>query len=112
MPFKKEMDDVFYYGIQQPLHTAGLLCERVDKDIFSGGIMEYVRNRIETSAVVVAELTGGNPNVYLEVGYAWGKGRPVILVARDEKELHFDVRGSPGDLFPMHSQLPDKHWDY
>lgn len=93
MPFKKEMDDVFYYGIQQPLHSAGLLCERVDKDIFSGGIMEYVRNRIETAAIVIAELTGGNPNVYLEVGYAWGKGRPVILIARDEKELHFDVRG-------------------
>jgi len=93
MPFRKDMDDVFYYGIQQPLHAAGLLCERVDQDIFSGGIMEYVRNRIETAAVVVAELTGGNPNVYLEVGYAWGKGRPIILVARDEKELHFDVRG-------------------
>jgi hypothetical protein len=93
MPFKKEMDDVFYYGIQMPLHAAGLLCERVDQDIFSGGIMEYVKSRIETAAVVVAELTGGNPNVYLEVGYAWGKGRPIILIARDEKELHFDVRG-------------------
>ncbi|MEP7290118.1 MAG: hypothetical protein ABI947_30585 [Chloroflexota bacterium] len=93
MPFKKEMDDVFYYGIQQPLHTTGLLCERVDQDAFTGGIMEYVRNRIETAAVIIAELTGANPNVYLEVGYAWGKGRPTILLARDEKELHFDVRG-------------------
>ncbi len=93
MPFRKEMDDVFFYGIQQPLHNAGLLCERVDQDAFTGGIMDYVRTRIETAAVVVAELTGANPNVYLEVGYAWGKGRPVILLARDEKELHFDVRG-------------------
>jgi hypothetical protein len=93
MPFKKEMDDIFFYGIQQPVHTTGMLCERVDQDAFTGGIMEYVRQRIETAAVVIAELTGGNPNVYLEVGYAWGKGRPTILLARDEKELHFDVRG-------------------
>jgi hypothetical protein len=93
MPFKKEMDDIFYYGIQQPVHGAGLLCERVDQDAFTGGIMEYVRQRIETAAVVIAELTGANPNVYLEVGYAWGKQRPTILIVKDEKELHFDVRG-------------------
>jgi hypothetical protein len=93
MPFKKEFDDIFYYGIQQPVHMAGLLCERVDKDAFSGGIMEYVKHRIETAAVVVAELTGANPNVYLEVGYAWGKGRPVILLVQDENQLHFDVKG-------------------
>jgi len=87
------MDDVFFYGIQQPLHAAGLLCERVDQDAFTGGIMDYVKTRIETASVVIAELSGANPNVYLEVGYAWGKGRPVILLAHDERELHFDVRG-------------------
>jgi hypothetical protein len=32
-----------------------------------------------------------NPNVYLEVGYAWGRGRPTILLVRDLKELKFDV---------------------
>jgi hypothetical protein len=29
--------------------------------------------------------------VYLEVGYAWGRGRPTILLVRDLKELMFDV---------------------
>jgi hypothetical protein len=32
-----------------------------------------------------------NPNVYLEVGYAWGRGRPTVLLVRDVKELRFDV---------------------
>ena len=41
---------------------------------------------------MIAELTGSNPHVYLEVGYAWGKRRPTILMARDEAELHYDVR--------------------
>lgn len=93
MPFKKDMDDVFYYGIQQPVHSVGLLCERVDKSAFTGGIMEYVRGRIETASVVIAELSDANPNVYLEVGYAWGKDRPTILLVKDEKALQFDVRG-------------------
>lgn len=93
MPFKRDMDDIFYYGIQQPVHTVGLLCERVDFDAFTGDIMAYVREKIETAAVVIADLTDANPNVYLEVGYSWGKGRPTILLTPDEKELRFDVRG-------------------
>jgi nucleoside 2-deoxyribosyltransferase len=49
--------------------------------------------KIETASVVIAELTGANPNVYLEVGYAWGKKRPTILLAKEEQELLFDIRG-------------------
>ena len=93
MPFKKEMDDVFYYGIQGPVRSAGYLCERVDQEAFTGDILDRVKEKIETAAVVVADLTGANPNVYLEVGYAWGKGRPTVLVAAAENELKFDVRG-------------------
>lgn len=93
MPFSKDMEDVFYYGIQKPAHATGFLCERVDQEAFTGGILDRVKKRIATAAVVIAELSGANPNVYLEVGYAWGKGRPTILLSRDAKELRFDVRG-------------------
>ncbi len=44
--------------------------------------------------MVIADLSLANPNVYLEVGYAWGRGRPTILVVRDVKELRFDVQGT------------------
>jgi hypothetical protein len=93
MPFSDDMEDVFYYGIQNSVHANGILCERVDKSAFTGDIMGYVQQRIETACVVIAELTGANPNVYLEVGYAWGKERPTILLVQSEKELEFDVRG-------------------
>ena len=87
------MDDVFYYGIQQPVRSAGFICERIDQEVFKGDILDQVKNKIETAAVVIAELSGANPNVYLEVGYAWGKGRPTILLMKDEQEFRFDVRG-------------------
>jgi hypothetical protein len=93
MPFKKDMDDVFYYGIQQPVRAAGFICERVDQEAFIGDILDQVKKKIETSVIVIAELTGANPNVYLEIGYAWGKGRPTLLLIKDEQELRFDVRG-------------------
>jgi len=93
MPFKKEFEDVFYLGIQEPTRKAGFLCERVDQESFTGDILEQVKKRIEAATLVIAELTEANPNVYLEVGYAWGKGRPTVLLIKDEKELRFDVRG-------------------
>ncbi len=55
--------------------------------------MQRVRERIEQAAVVIAELTGANANVYLEVGYAWGCKRPTILLISEEKDLMFDVKG-------------------
>jgi hypothetical protein len=93
MPFADEMDDIFHYGIQQPIKSAGFLCERADELIFTGDIMERVRKRIEHATYVVADLTGANPNVYLEVGYAWGIRRPTILIVNDSDSLKFDVRG-------------------
>lgn len=93
MPFNPHMKDVFYFGIQGPVRDAGLVCERIDHDAFTGDIMQWLKERIATASLVVADLTGANPNVYLEVGYAWGKDRPVVLICSDTEETAFDVRG-------------------
>jgi hypothetical protein len=93
MPFSENMDDTYVFGIQAPINAAGYLCERVDMVTFTGDILERIKNRIETASLVVADLTTANPNVYLEVGYAWGKRRPTLLIARQGDELKFDVKG-------------------
>jgi hypothetical protein len=87
------MENVFYYGIQRPAKDLGFLCERIDNESFIGGILERVKERIETAAVIIADLTDANPNVYFEIGYAWGRKRPTILLAKEQEELKFDVRG-------------------
>ena len=86
MPFASEFSDLFEYGIQRPVRDLGFLCERVDQDVFTGDILERIKSQIEASAAIIAVLTGANPNVYLEVGYAWGKGRPTILITDDAEE--------------------------
>lgn len=93
MPFAEEMDDVYHYGIQGAVKAAGFLCERADLSSFTGDVMNWVKQRIESATLVIADLTGANANVYLEVGYAWGCKRPTILLIRDSKDLKFDVRG-------------------
>ena len=107
MPFADTMDDVFHYGIQGAVKAAGFLCERADLTSFVGDIVEWVKQRISTATFVIADLTTANPNVYLEVGYAWGRGRPTILVARDTAELKFDVKGQRCLIYKSIKQLED-----
>lgn len=92
MPFKEEMDDVYHYGIQGAIRNSGFLCERADLSSFTGDVMDWVRKRIKTASLVVADLTESNPNVYLEVGYAWGCGVPTVLLVNDADQLKFDTR--------------------
>ncbi len=99
MPFADEMLDVYQYGIERAVHAADFLCERADTDAFTGEILEWIKTRIRGAALVVADLSTANPNVYLEVGYAWGCGVPTVLIAKKSKpakkstQLPFDVQG-------------------
>jgi hypothetical protein len=100
LPFDDHHLDVFRYGIQNPAHAAGFLCEHFSEEAFVGEVVDRIRDRIETARAVIGVLTGANPNVFLEIGYAWGVRRPTILVSEDKpepksksKEVPFDVRG-------------------
>lgn len=96
MPFHPDFEDVYNFGIQGALHEVGLKCERLDQESFFGDVVQEMRRRIERSRFMVADLTGANPNVYLEVGYAWAAQKPVVLVVHSpsiETSLKFDVRG-------------------
>ena len=108
MPYSEDMEDVYIFGIQGPVNSAGLLCERVDMTTFTGNVLERIKSRIETAVLTIADLTGDNANVYLEVGYAWGRGRPTLLLARRGQELKFDVRGQRILLYKNISDLAKK----
>ena len=108
MPFNEELEDVYIFGIQGPINSAGYLCERVDMAIFTGDILSRIKTRIETATLIVADLTGSNPNVYLEVGYAWGKDRPTLLLVKKSEELKFDVRGQRCIVYKNIADLAQK----
>ena len=93
MPFAEAFDDVFHYGIQPSIHDAGYLCVRIDQVAFTGDIVDTLRRRISSAKFLVADVTGANPNVYLEIGFAWGCDVPTVLVCRDTADLMFDIRG-------------------
>ena len=108
MPFDKKLDDVFHYGIRNAVNRAGYLCERADEVLFTGDILDLIKRRIRNASLVIADLTTANPNVYLEVGYAWGLGIPTVLIAQDPQELKFDVKGQKCIIYSGIRELEEK----
>lgn len=93
MPFDDEFLDEFEIGFCEAGRTNNFVCERLDVAAFTGDIMAEIKSRIISSAGVIALLNGHNPNVFLEIGFAFAHAKPTILVARDDVKLPFDVQG-------------------
>jgi hypothetical protein len=94
MPFNEPYDTLYRAVIQRVAKREGFLINRVDEIRGPGNILEDIRRQIESSHVVVAEISTHNPNVFYEVGYAHALKKPVILLARrgGEGDLPFDLR--------------------
>ena len=84
----------YYKTIYEPaIRKAGLRPIRADDDMFSTGkIVDQIWLGIHSSKVLVAELTGRNPNVFYELGLAHALQKPVVLVSATEKDVPFDVQ--------------------
>lgn len=95
MPYKpKSLFDRVYGTIRVVCSGLGLESWRADRDIQTGKIMESIWKRIDTSKIIVADLTGKNPNVMYELGLAHGIRNDVILITQDDPgTLPFDIKG-------------------
>jgi hypothetical protein len=91
MPFAKEFDDLYQLGIKACCTEAGAYCERVDETYFEEGIVSRIYNQISKADIIVAEMTGRNPNVFYEVGYAHALGKRVILLTATAQDIPFDL---------------------
>ena len=95
MPFSAGFDDVYELGIKAACDEAGAYCERVDKQIFTENILDRLINQIAKADIVVADMTGKNPNVFYECGYAHALGKTVILLTQDVADIPFDLQQYP-----------------
>jgi hypothetical protein len=60
-----------------------------------GPIPDQIWQGIRRAEVVIADVTGANPNVYYEVGMAQALGKEIVVLTQDDpKTLPFDIRSS------------------
>jgi hypothetical protein len=120
-----ELDDVCKEAIFPALRACDLDPKRVDKHNEGRLLKSEIVGFIESSDIIIADLTNERPNCYLEVGYSMGldKFRNLILTAREDHnqdspnykkggpKVHFDLSGydilfwSPKDTAGFREEL-------
>jgi hypothetical protein len=91
MPFDECFGDIYKFGIKGAAEDVGAYAERLDEQLFVEGMLDRIFNQISKSDVVIADMTGRNPNVFYEVGYAHALGKIVLLLTQDTKDIPFDL---------------------
>lgn len=96
MPFNDDHSvDPVYKAIREGVEAAGKSTKRVDEIMTATKIPDDVKELIRTSSAVVIDLTGLNPNVVYEFGFADGLGKKAILIQEGKVSgLPFDFAAS------------------
>lgn len=92
MPFTPSLTAVYESAIKVAVESLGLRCIRADEIPFSSPIMQDIWDGIRSASLVVADLTGRNPNVFYELGLAHALGRNVVIISQTLDDVPFDVR--------------------
>ncbi|MFC7287942.1 hypothetical protein ACFQPC_07840 [Herminiimonas glaciei] len=94
MQFTEEFDILYRDVIRPVCESYGYKVIRGD-DFYTGGqILEDVTRSIRNAALIIADVTPENANVFYEVGFAHAINKPTILLSdRKREKLPFDISG-------------------
>ena len=93
MPFSNEFRDIYQLGIKDPLGPLNIRAERVDEQAFhEETILQRIYNQIDAADFIIADMTGRNPNVFYEVGYAHAKEKLCVLLTASAEDIPFDLK--------------------
>jgi hypothetical protein len=80
---------------------------RADQLNEPGRITSQVIKLLIEAELVIADLTGNNPNVYYELSLRHAIGKPVIHMKEDDTILSFDVRDNRTISYTMHARIAE-----
>jgi hypothetical protein len=90
---KRPTENVYAQYIRPVLAESGLRPMNAD-ECHGREIMEDIWTKLNEARLVVADLTGQNPNVMYELGIAHALGKPTVLLSADPaSSIPFDIRG-------------------
>jgi len=85
MPFQETLDKVYKSTVKPAVEDdLKLVCRRADEIKGNNPIMNDIWKSICEARIVIADLTGFNPNVMYELGIAHTLGKPSLLMYQDK----------------------------
>lgn len=92
MPFQ-DFDNQWELAFKPAIQEAGLEPLRADeKSLGTNTIVKDITNCIFNARMIIADVSGRNPNVLYELGLAHAAKKPVIILVQDEQDVPFDLR--------------------
>jgi hypothetical protein len=91
-PDRQRANDIYDYIIRPTVEGFALEPYRADLDATPGAIVPRIISELLAARVVIADLTGRNPNVYYELGIVHSFARPLICLADTARSLPFDTK--------------------
>lgn len=92
MPFGGWFDNYYSQIYSHAIEESGLVPRRADDVYRPGTIVHDIWDLTKTAKIIVADLTGKNPNVLYELGLAHALAKPVILITESLDDIPFDLR--------------------
>lgn len=81
---RKNADEVLDYIVNPICKEYGYSVVRADKMANSGLITKAIIEQIITADLVIADLTGNNPNVFYELAIRHSYRKPTIQIVKDQ----------------------------
>ncbi len=107
MSFQKKFDKL-YTVYKAVCKDFGFDAVRTDKVYSLDKILPRILKGIRHSAFVIADVTETSPNVFYEIGFAEGLGRPIIATAKVDTKLPFDIVDTPVTFWSSLEDLKSK----
>lgn len=104
----KEIDHNYEYVIKPMVEKHQYKIQRADEISHTNLITTEILNAISRSDFIVADLTHEKPNCYYEIGFAHSLGRPVIILAKEGTNRHFDISGYRWNYWKDYKDLKTK----
>src|SRR5437660_148582 len=92
MPFGEQWSDrIWKRHIKRIVEGFGMRVFRAD-DLYGSNILNDIWRGITESRVIIADITGRNPNVMYELGLSHALKKDVIILSQCEGDIPFDLR--------------------
>ncbi len=88
---RKNADQLYQHIIMPVCEKCGFSTQRVDELNTSDSITQEIFDVLNEYELVIADLTGHNPNVFFEIGYRTKSQKPIIYLNSKNEIIPFDV---------------------
>ena len=91
---RKRSDQILKHVIEPPASECGYKAVRADKIDKPGVITSQVIQHVVEDPLIIADLTGHNPNVFYELAIRHAIRKPFIQIIKKGERIPFDVAGT------------------